>query len=331
VKKANYGVLDRTRDVRAKVQALVDSGRPSFDVAEMASGDDPAVNVLNTLVLEYTVAGKSYMASGTDQETISLKVPPEIDPFRPVETHSDPAGNLWLEALQAGNYELKTASGRTLHCEVGAVPPPVAVAGPWEVSFDPQRGGPARPVMFDKLEDWSQRPEDGIRYYSGTATYRKMFTFINPRTRHAKPRIQLDLGEVAVMAEVTLNGKNLGILWKPPFRVDITDAVKTGENALEVKVVNLWINRQIGDERLPEDSDRNPDGTLKSWPQWLNEGKPSPAGRYTFTSWRLWKKGDPLVASGLLGPVTIRQAAVIAVKPLKSQPTVTVLINTKNI
>ena len=66
------------------------------------------------------------------------------------------------------------------------------------------------------------------------------------------------------------------------------------------------INRQIGDEHLPEDSDRNANGTLKSWPQWVQEGKPSPTGRYTFTDWRLWKKDDPLVESGLLGPVTIQ-------------------------
>ncbi|MBN2579089.1 MAG: hypothetical protein JXB10_08870, partial [Pirellulales bacterium] len=72
-----------------------------------------------------------------------------------------------------------------------------------------------------------------------------------------------------------------------------------------VKVVNLWINRMIGDEFLPEDSDRNPDGTLKSWPKWVLEGKSSPTGRYTFTTWRLWHKDDPLQPSGLLGPVRI--------------------------
>ena len=110
------------------------------------------------------------------------------------------------------------------------------------------------------------------------------------------------------MAEVRLNGKDLGVRWKPPFRLDVTEALKTGQNQLEVKVVNLWINRQIGDEQLPEDSDRNPNGTLKSWPAWLAEGKPSPAGRYTFTSWRLWKKDDPLIESGLLGPVLIQSA-----------------------
>ena len=117
------------------------------------------------------------------------------------------------------------------------------------------------------------------------------------------------------MAEVKLNGKNLGLLWKPPFRVELAGAAKAGKNKLEVKVVNLWPNRQIGDEQLPEDSERNPEGTLKRWPQWLLEGKASPTGRYTFTSWRLWKKGDALFESGLLGPVRIVVAQQLALKP----------------
>jgi hypothetical protein len=110
------------------------------------------------------------------------------------------------------------------------------------------------------------------------------------------------------MAEVRLNGKDLPLLWKPPYRVDVTDAAKPGDDALEVKVVNLRINRQIGDEHLPEDSDRNPNGTLNSRPDWLGQGRPSPTGRFTFTSWRLWKKDDPLQPSGLLGPVTLETA-----------------------
>ena len=108
------------------------------------------------------------------------------------------------------------------------------------------------------------------------------------------------------MARVKLNGRDLGILWKAPYRVDITSAAQQGENKLEVEVANLWINRMIGDENLREDSDRNPDGTLKAWPRWLLEGKTSPTGRQSFTSWKLWKKGDPLVESGLIGPVTLR-------------------------
>lgn len=178
-----------------------------------------------------------------------------------------------------------------------------AIGGSWEASFDPKWGGPSSPVTFDTLEDWSKRPEPGVRYYSGTAIYRKKFNL--DATRSAGERRFLDLGKVQVMAEVTLNGKDLGILWKPPFRVEVTDALKAGENTLELRVVNLWINRLIGDEQLPEDSDRNPNGTLKSWPVWLGTGKPSPTGRYTFTSWRLWKKDEPLVESGLLGPVRL--------------------------
>ena len=119
-------------------------------------------------------------------------------------------------------------------------------------------------------------------------------------------RVHLDLGKVQIMAQVKLNGKDFGLLWKPPFLIDVTSAVKAGENKLEVTVVNLWINRMIGDELLPEDSDRNGDGTLKAWPQWVQEGKPSPTGRFTFTSWRLWKKTDALRESGLIGPVTLR-------------------------
>jgi hypothetical protein len=107
------------------------------------------------------------------------------------------------------------------------------------------------------------------------------------------------------MAKVRLNGRDCGVVWTDPCRVEITSAVKPGENTLEISVANLWPNRLIGDEQFPEDSQRNPIGVLRSWPAWLAEGKPGPAGRYTFTSWRHWKKDDPLLESGLLGPVTL--------------------------
>ena len=207
------------------------------------------------------------------------------------------------EILQSGNYGFKTADGKSREIKV-TLPAAQELVGSWEVAFDPQWGGPAK-VTFDKLEDWSKRPEDGIKYYSGTAVYRTTFEAKRP---DSKSRTYLDLGKVAVMAEVKLNGQDLGILWKPPYRVDVTAALKDGENTLELKVVNLWINRQIGDEQLPEDKERNAKGTLDAWPAWLQEGKPNPTGRFTFSSWKLWKKGDPLVESGLIGPVTLRTA-----------------------
>ena len=90
-----------------------------------------------------------------------------------------------------------------------------------------------------------------------------------------------------------------------------------GDNQLEVQATNLLINRMIGDEALPEDSDRTPDRTLKAWPQWVLDGKPSPTGRLTFASWRLWKQNDPLQESGLLGPVTLHSTAQVEMKPGK--------------
>jgi len=211
------------------------------------------------------------------------------------------------EIRQPGSYVFKTADGRSRAIECRDLAPPVEIVGPWEVAFDPKWGGPAK-VTFEELVDWSKRAEEGIKYYSGTANYRTTFRVNAESLKQPRRRWCLDLGKVAVMAEVRLNGKGLGILWKPPYRVDVTDSLKPGDNVLEVKAVNLWINRQIGDERLPDDCDRNANGTLKSWPKWLQEGKPSPTGRYTFSSWKLWKKNDPLQESGLLGPVTLRQA-----------------------
>jgi hypothetical protein len=209
------------------------------------------------------------------------------------------------EIKEAGTYVITTADGKNRQVAVAALPTPVPVSGPWQVRFQAGRGAPAE-ATFAELTSWNQNPDKGISYFSGTGSYSKTLTI--PATMLAADhRVYLDLGKVAVMAKVTLNGKDLGILWRPPYRVDITQAAKAGDNALQVEVVNLWPNRLIGDEQLPEDSERKPNGTLQAWPQWLLDGKPSPTGRLTFSSWRLWKKADPLQESGLLGPVTLQE------------------------
>jgi hypothetical protein len=233
----------------------------------------------------------------------------------PFEVRGEGGGTVKLLARQPGSYSLVTGSGKTRSVAVDTLPPAIELQGAWQVQFQPNRGAPAS-VTFQQLTSWSEHPDAGVRYFSGAATYRKTFQWPakTSRTASRHQEVFLDLGRVEVVAEVKLNGKDLGILWKPPFRVRVTEALKSGENTLEVKVVNLWINRQIGDQQLPEDSDRNKDGTLKSWPPWVLEDKPSPTGRYTFTSWRLWKKDDPLVESGLLGPVTLSTGEVVTVK-----------------
>ncbi|MBI2946854.1 MAG: hypothetical protein HYY23_04355 [Verrucomicrobia bacterium] len=308
LEKAVYGVLNdpkRTRDVRAKLQKLVDAGEYSFQVARMAEGDDPAFMVVKTLVVEGTADGKPFKVSGKDPETLYLTSAVAASE-RVAEVRRGLDGHLLFEAWQPGHYELETASRHTRRVQVPALLPPLELRGPWEVRFALGRGAPEK-ITLDTLIDWAKHSDPGVKHFSGTATYRTTFQWTSPESQvsNLKSQISLDLGTVAVMAKVKLNGRDLGILWKPPFRVDVTEAVKPGDNMLEVEVVNLWVNRMLGDEQLPEDSERNPNGTLKAWPQWLQEGKPSPAGRFTFTSWRLWKKDSPLQPSGLLGPVRL--------------------------
>jgi len=210
--------------------------------------------------------------------------------------------------LSPGSYSLTSGDHLTRSVVIPPVTPPVEICGPWTISFPPGKGAPDS-ITMEKLTSWSNHPEDGVKHFSGTATYTKKIV-LTPEQLKGQ-RLFLDLGRVEVMARVKCNGRDLGILWKPPYMVEMTDAAKPGENELEISVVNLWSNRLIGDESLPEDSVRNVDAktklasTLKEWPEWLLNGKPSPAGRQTFCSWRLWHTGDSLVDSGLIGPVKL--------------------------
>jgi hypothetical protein len=159
--------------------------------------------------------------------------------------------------------------------------PLMDLKGSWTVKFDPQWGGPAS-VEFPELVDWTKRPEEGIKYYSGKATYVKTFDLnVRPR-RDPHSRIYLELGELNNVAEVRLNSQNLGVLWARPFRVEITEAVRNGRNNLEIDIVNLWPNRLIGDAGLP----------VEKW--------------FTKTNVRMLTKDSPLLPSGLLGPVVLQ-------------------------
>jgi hypothetical protein len=183
--------------------------------------------------------------------------------------------------------------------------------GPWNVSFDPNWGGPER-VSFAGLEDWTRRPEEGIRYYSGTAVYRIEFNLppaLSTATGEKKESQQtawIDLGEVKNIARVRLNGQEAGVLWCSPWRVDVTRALRGKGNELEVTVANLWPNRLIGDENLPPDGEFGKRGNLVRWPDWILKKDPTPpSGRYTFATWKHYSKDSALLPSGLLGPVRL--------------------------
>ena len=306
VVKAQYGVLSdpkRTIDARDKVQSIADSGQTGFRVAYLARDYDPAYMVVKNLILEYTINGKQMTATGNDGDYINLGTH-IVKPVSPYDLSSD-GNQLKLTAWQPGPLVLIRNSGEQIDIDVPVLPTPLEVAGQWTVSFPPKSGAPEQ-IKLDKLISLSDHPDAGVKYFSGTATYRA--TFDAPQSLFGSDRtLMLDLGDVQVMAQVMMNGKDLGLLWKPPYTADVTKLLKLGQNEIEIKVTNLWPNRMIGDEQLPDDSVRAPGGTLiGGWPQWLLDGKPSPTGRLTFTSWRMWKKDDVLLPSGLIGPVTIK-------------------------
>lgn len=157
---------------------------------------------------------------------------------------------------------------------------PVAqeLGGEWSIRFPPGLGAPAQ-ASLPELIPWNQHADPGIRHFSGAATYFKSFESA------AKPtgaRMFLDLGTVNILAAVKLNGRDLGVLWKEPFAIDITEALQTGRNDLEIRVVNTWVNRLIADAALPEDR------------------------RISWATWSPFKPGDTLQPSGLMGPVVLR-------------------------
>jgi hypothetical protein len=149
---------------------------------------------------------------------------------------------------------------------------------PWEVSFDAAMRGPEQPVEITSLEDWSKSTNEKIRYYSGTAVYKNTVVLSEIPSNET---LYLNLGKVGNMAEVKVNGQPAGGTWTAPWHVNITNLVKPGENTIEIDVVNNWVNRLIGDSRLPE----------KVRKTWMNVNPTKPA--------------DPLQPSGLMGPVSI--------------------------
>jgi hypothetical protein len=181
--------------------------------------------------------------------------------------------------------------------------PHTAITGPWRVAFDPKWGGPAE-IEFASLQDWSHHELPGIRYYSGTATYRKTVSF---PSSPAGRRVCLDLGRVRHLARVTMNEKDLGVVWTAPWQVDVTDSIRSGDNLIEIAVTNVWANRLIGDEQEPPDCVYSPMDSgafLKEFPDWYLKGKPRPStGRYCFVTWNYFTKESKLEPSGLLGPV----------------------------
>ncbi len=233
---------------------------------------------------------------------------PAPDDPPPAEVTLGAGGQVDALVWQSGSYQLD--NGPAKQVDVAA---PIVVEGPWQVSFPAGHGAPDH-VTLPKLMSLDKHPDPGVRYFSGTATY--AHTLNVPAAALADSRrVVLDLGRVEVIAEVSVNGQELGTLWMPPFRVDVTGAVHPGENELVVRVTNTWPNRLIGDEQLPAENEYLPDGSIRRLPDWYAQGKPKPpggsgasaqpSGRSTFATWHFHDQDEPLVESGLVGPVRL--------------------------
>lgn len=221
--------------------------------------------------------------------------------FRGAETGAPPA------ALPPASAPAADASLLDLPGEQVAAAP---VQGEWKLSFpvDWYVGGKTVREISTPLVDWTTLSDPDMKYFSGTARYAKTIGVKRPQPGC---RAILDLGEVKDFADVSVNGRQFRTLWKPPFRVDVTDALRDGENTVEVRVTNLWPNRIIGDDFKPEDSTFESgkpimERHLNGWPQFILDGKPSPSGKFTFATWKHWTKEDAPLPSGLFGPVVLR-------------------------
>ena len=172
-------------------------------------------------------------------------------------------------------YVFNGKPGTAIAPEAGrlVLPPLPEVPGPWKVEF------PSRTVTFDKLISWTEHPESDIKFHSGHATYSTRF-----QLKDVNSPIHLDLGRVESLATVTVNGKEFPTLWKFPYQLDITSALRPGTNELKVKVTNAWNNRLVGDAGLP------------------------PEQRKTSISSASVGAGKPLLPAGLLGPVTLKKS-----------------------
>ena len=209
-------------------------------------------------------------------------------------------GQVKLLFSEPAQVDLVTAAGKAKTVTVKKVPTPLDLTSDWQVRFPADHGAPDS-IHLDQLISLSEYPSDSVRYFSGTASYRQVFE-LPKGWKSASRRLVLDLGTVRNLAEVKVNGQKIGLLWKTPFSIDLTEALQEGENTLEIAVTNLWVNRLIGDAR-----NTKPVAETEGWPDWVVADKThSEAGHYSYSPWKGWSAEEELQPAGLIGPVRLK-------------------------
>lgn len=174
----------------------------------------------------------------------------------------------------------------------------------WTVKFPVCSKAPSE-MKMEVLSSLSDHDDFNVKHFSGKATYEKTFR-LSKKDLRGKSSIILDLGRVENIAEVRVNGHEPVLFWKAPYRIDITSYVVPGENTVSIDVTNLYPNRIIGDEHLPEKYEYDEYGRIKEFPSWyVNQQEDTGRERVLFIPWKYYDKTDPLLDSGLLGPVRL--------------------------
>lgn len=304
--KAIYGdaASGRVKDVTNTVASMATPTTIRINASNSDLGGDPVPLVVKTLTITYKLGDETKTVTIPENGVFSIgDFPDESTP--PVSQLEDNMLSIWKNGIFAQMW----SNGQKTEHKVNDLPAPNEVAGSWQIKFT-STYDPVRTVTYDKLKSWTEDDNFDTKYFSGTGTYSKSISVSRSLLGKGK-RLFLDLGNVRELCRVRLNGKPVATLWKAPFRVDITNFAKSGPNALEVDVTNLWTNRLIGDEQFPDDMGWN-GAQLKDWPEWFLKNQPRPEQRRkTFTTWRHNFKETPLLPSGLLGPVTLRPVKVI--------------------
>lgn len=226
-------------------------------------------------------------------------------------------------AWEAGVYEL-TSAHTNLQKHIDNLPASIPLKGTWTVWFPKNMGAPEE-ITLTNLHSLHLEKNFGVRHFSGTMTYLYSLS-LDDLYLQDNLRLRLDLGRVEVIAEVRVNGSIADTCWAPPYTTDIQHLLHKGDNEIEVRVTNLWVNRLIGDEHLPEEntysyqpvSDKFStlyNGGIEKLPDWYVQGKPKPlSGRIAFSTWKHYDKTSPLVESGLLGPVVLKVGKIENIK-----------------
>jgi hypothetical protein len=303
-------------DVTGQLQQCMDKKDYRVKAANETFGGSAAPGISSELRVDYSVDGVA-----------STMVVPQGGVFQPAgvipesslphyELKPTSAGGIELDAWNAGLYEITTLDGVAETGAVASIPDPIELDGPWTVAFPSGLGAPSH-IRMPRLNSLTESDDPGVRYFSGTCTYDTDFP-LDAGAIDTHSDLFLDLGAVENIAEVTLNGKPLGILWKPPYIIRVTDILKPGVNRLSVAVTNVWVNRLIGDEQTPGNADYRPQPNggqiITAWPSWVLSGKKRPPGRIAFSSIRDYAKDSALQPSGLIGPVLLRTVKKVEIK-----------------